>query len=400
MQALTTTTDTLPTQNLDSPSRGYDAVVLGLGAMGCATLYHLARRGCRVLGIEQFAPRHKLGSSHGDSRIIREMYFEHPLYVPLVQRAYELWRELEEYRGSKLMTITGGLMIGPRDGSVVTGTLKSAAVHGLKHELLDAHEVRSRYPAFRVDDDLVAVLDPRAGYLDPDACNAAQIELAVSAGAEARFEEPVMEWSADGQGVRVKTNANTYIADKLVIAAGPWTKNVLSGFELPLTIERQTVFWLAPDAGNDAFDRSRFPIYAYEYKPGQICYGFPRLERGVKASVMHGGETGDHPDTVRRPIDNHDVNALRTALKPVLPELSAAPLRESETCLFTNTPDHDFIIDFHPNHPQVLISSPCSGHGFKFASAIGELQADLLTTGRTSFDLSPFSLGRFSGKKN
>src|SRR5688500_2758288 len=224
--------------------------------MGCATLYHLTRRGCRVLGLEQFSPRHKLGSSHGDSRIIREMYFEHPLYVPLVQRAYELWRELEEYRSSKLMTITGGLMIGPRDGSVVTGTLKSAAVHGLEHELLDAHNVRSRYAAFRLDDDLVCRLLPGAGYLYPDACNAAHLELAVSAGAEARFEAPVMAWSADGQGVRVETNANTYIADKLVIAAGPWTKNVLSGFELPLTIERQTVFWLAPDAGNDAFDRS------------------------------------------------------------------------------------------------------------------------------------------------
>jgi sarcosine oxidase len=165
--------------------------------------------------------------------------------------------------------------------------------------------------------------------------------------------------------------------------------------ELPLTVERQAVFWLEPGDGAASYDRGRFPIYAYEYKAGHICYGFPQLERGVKASVMHGGETGDHPDTVRRPIDNHDLNALRAALKPVLPHLSAAPLRESETCLFANTPDHDFIIDFHPNHPQVLISSPCSGHGFKFGSAIGELQADLLTNGRTSIDLSPFSLGRF-----
>src|SRR5688500_1083160 len=288
MQALTTTTDTLPTQNLDSLSRGYDAVVLGLGAMGCATLYHLDRRGCRVLGLEQFSPRHKLGSSHGDSRIIRKMYFEHPLYVPLVQRASELWRELEEYRGSKLMTITGGLMIGPRDGSVVTGTLKSAAVHGLKHELLDAHDVRSRYPAFTLYDDLVAVLDPRAGHLDPDACNAAHLELAVSAGAEARFEEPVMEWSADGQGVRVKTNANTYIADKLVIAAGPWTRSLVSEPELPLTVERQGGFWLELSGRPPNYDRPPFPIYAYEDKPGHICYGFARLDRGGKASGMPG----------------------------------------------------------------------------------------------------------------
>src|SRR5687767_6755989 len=195
--------------------------------MGCATLYHLARRGRRVLGLEQFAPRHKLGSSHGDSRIIREMYFEHPLYVPLVQRAYELWRELEESRGARLMTITGGLMIGPRDGSVVTGTLKSAATHGLAHEVLGAREVRARFPSFKLDDDRVAVLDPRAGYLDPEACNAAHLELAVAAGAETRFEECVVEWAADGGGVRVKTSANTYTADKLVISGGAWTGNLL-----------------------------------------------------------------------------------------------------------------------------------------------------------------------------
>jgi sarcosine oxidase len=362
--------------------------------MGCATLYHLARRGRRVLGVEQFTPRHKLGSSHGDSRIIREMYFEHPLYVPLVQRAYELWRELEENSGARLMTITGGLMIGPRDGSVVTGTLKSAATHDLAHEVLDARAVRARFPSFKLGDDVVAVVDPRAGYLDPDACNVAHLELAVAAGADTRFEEPVVEWAADGDGVRVKTSANTYAADKLVISAGSWTGNLLSELELPLTVERQTVFWLSPNgAGN--YDRQRFPIYAYEYKAGHICYGFPRLGRGVKASVMHGGETSDSPEKFRREIDEQDLNALRAALKPVLPDLSAALVRESETCLFTNTPDHDFIIDFHPNHPQVLISSPCSGHGFKFASAIGELQADLLTNGRTSFDLAPFSLSRF-----
>jgi sarcosine oxidase len=323
------------------------------------------------------------------------MYFEHPLYVPLVQRAYELWRELEETRGARLMTITGGLMIGPRDGSVVTGTLKSAATHGLAHEVLDARAVRERFRSFRLDDDRVAVLDPRAGYLDPEACCAAHLELAVSGGAETRFEEPVVEWAADGDGVRVKTSANTYTADQLVISAGAWTGNLLSELELPLTVERQVVFWLAPNEGAGNYDRQRFPIYAYEYKPGHVCYGFPRLERGVKASVMHGGETSDFPDEIRREIDEHDLNALRAALKPVLPHLAAATVRESETCLFTNTPDHDFIIDFHPNHPQVLISSPCSGHGFKFASAIGELQTDLLTHGRTSFDLAPFSLSRF-----
>ena len=363
--------------------------------MGRATLFHLAQRGCRVLGLEQYASGHKLGSSHGDSRIIREMYFEHPLYVPLVQRAYELWRELEERSHRALMTITGGLMIGRANGSVVTGTLRSAAEHGLAHEVLSATQTRARFPAFEISDGLVAVLDPRAGYLDPEACNAAHLDLALAAGAEARFEEPVLEWSANGDGVKLKTPTASYFADQLVIAAGGWAGRLLRDLELPLTIERQAVFWLDPGANAGSYDRSRFPIYAYEYKPGSICYGFPRLARGVKASVMHDGETVDEPSGIRRTIEEEDIRSLRTALNPVLPSLAGAPVRESDTCIFTNTPDHDFVVDFHPLHPRVLISSPCSGHGFKFASAIGELQAELLIDGATKFDLSPFRIGRF-----
>ena len=364
--------------------------------MGRATLYHLASRGRRVLGLDQHASGHKLGSSHGDSRIIREMYFEHPLYVPLVQRAYDLWRELEERSGAALMTITGGLMIGPRDGAVVAGTLRSAREHGLPHETLDAAATRARFPAFVMGDDLVAVLDPRAGYLDPEACNAAHLDLARAAGAEARFEEPVVEWSVEGDAVRVKTSGDTYYAEHLVIAAGGWAGGLLRDVDLPLTIERQAMFWFEPAARRGDYDFPLFPIFAYEYKPGTICYGFPRLERGVKASGMHDGETSGTPEKIRRTIDDEDLRSLRAALAPVLPGLATASVRGSDTCLFTNTPDHDFLIDFHPLYPQVLISSPCSGHGFKFASAIGELQAQLLIDGRTRFDLSPFRIDRFA----
>lgn len=371
----------------------YDAIVVGLGAMGRSTLFHLAKRGWRVLGLEQFADGHTLGSSHGDSRIIREVYFEHPLYVPLVQRAYELWAELEARSSMQLMSITGGLMIGPPDGSVVTGTLRSAAEHGLAHEVLDAKETHARYPAFDFADDFVAVLDKRAGYLAPEACNRAHLDAALKAGAEARFEEPLVEWVPDGDGVRVKTARGSYGADRLVIAAGAWSNRTLRDLEL-LTIERQAIFWLEPAERAGAYEQARFPIYAYEYKPGGICYGFPRLARGVKASVMHDGEISADPESVRRDVDDRDLKPLRAALKPVLPGLSVAPVRETGTCLFTNTPDHDFVVDFHPLHPQVLISSPCSGHGFKFASAIGELQAELLIDGRTRFDLSPFRIER------
>jgi sarcosine oxidase len=379
--------------------KAYDAIVVGLGAMGSATLYHLARRGQRVLGLEQFKPGHELGSSHGDSRIIREQYFEHPLYVPLVQRAYELWRELEEHSGHKLLTITGGLMIGPPDGMVVTGTLRSAGEHGLAHELLSATEVRERFPAFGLRDDLVAVLDPRAGMLDADACNAAHIAAAMREGADVRAEEKVGEWKAGGDGVRVITPGGTYTARRLLFSAGAWNSELLWDLDLPLRVERQVLFWFDAAERAAEYDQSKFPIYAYEYTSGNICYGFPRLARGIKASVMHGGDIAMTPAQVRRTINEAEVDALRAALRPVLPVLAEAAVRERKVCLFTNTPDRHFVIDQHPRYPQVFISSPCSGHGFKFASAIGECQAELLTTGVTSFDISPFRINRFAGAR-
>jgi sarcosine oxidase len=240
------------------------------------------------------------------------------------------------------------------------------------------------------------VFDPRAGFLDPEACNHAHVQMACEAGAEARFNEAVVDWASEGNGVRVTTSLGLYTADRLVLAAGAWNRGLLKGIDLPLTIERQAVFWLEPEGEPSRYDAERFPIYAYEYRTGSICYGFPRLSRGVKASVMHDGETARDPNEVNRAVKDSEGEPLRAALRPVLPALADAPVRDSDVCLFTNTPDHDFIIDFHPLSPQVLISSPCSGHGFKFASAIGEIQADLLTKGKTEFDLSPFRIGRWA----
>jgi sarcosine oxidase len=312
-----------------------------------------------------------------------------------VQRAHELWRELETRSGASLMTITGGLMIGPPDGSVVSGTLRSAVEHNLPHTILSPDEVRERFPAFRLAEGLIAVLDPHAGFLDPEACNRAHIKVARLAGAEARFNEPVLDWNSEGEVVRVTTASGAYAADRLLLSAGAWNRGLVPDLALPLTIERQAVFWFDPGTDAPHYELGRFPIYAYEYRAGSICYGFPRLPRGVKASVMHGGETAPDPDKVNRAVDESEVNPLRVALRPILPALAEASVRESDVCLFTNTPDHDFIIDFHPFFPRVLISSTCSGHGFKFSSAIGEIQADLLTKGKTGFDLSPFRVGRW-----
>src|SRR5688500_4403757 len=231
--------------------------------MGRATLYHLAQRGRRVLGLEQYASGHKLGSWHGDSRIIRELYFEHPLYVPLVQRAYELWEELEGDSDQRLMTLNGGLMIGPREGMLIAGTLRSAAEHGLAAELLAPAEVRARFPGYALEDDLVAVLDPRAGFLRPEACVDAHRELAARRDAELRYEEPVLAWEPDGAGVRVTTANGVHLADRLLLAAGAWTRRLLPGLDLALEVERQVVFWLDPPADDDRYEPERCPIYAW-----------------------------------------------------------------------------------------------------------------------------------------
>ena len=373
----------------------YDTIVVGLGAMGSATLYHLAARGQRVLGLEQFTQGHTLGSSHGDSRIIREQYFEHPLYVPFVQRAYELWRDLERRTGSHLMSIHGGLMIGPPDGMVVAGTIRSATEHALPHEVLSPSQVRERFPAFQLEPGLVAVLDPHAGILDPDACNRAHIQQARGEGAVVRMEEALTEWRTDGDGVIVTTEAGSYRADHLVVSAGSWTRDLVPELALPLAIERQVLFWFDVDRSRSEYALDRFPIYAFQHASAAFCYGFPRMMRGAKAAVMHRGELFTSPDRVRRVVGDHEVDALREALRPILPGLADAPVREASVCLFTNTPDHDFVIDWHPRHPQVLISSPCSGHGFKFASAIGEAQAEMIVDGRSRFDLTPFRISRF-----
>ena len=371
----------------------YDVVVCGLGAMGSASAYHLARRGARVLGLERFAARHARGSWHGDSRIIREMYFEHPLYVPLVQRAYDLWRALERDAGDALMTLHGGLMMGPEDGLLVAGTLRSAREHALPHELLSPREVAARFPAFRLRDDFVAVHDPRAGFLRPEACTDAHRRLAAAHGADLRFESPALSWTADGDGVRVRTADGDVLADRLLLTAGGWTTELLNGLHLPLVVERQVTFWFDPPG--EEYEPARCPIYAWEHTTGFIGYGFPRLADGVKAARMHQGETAAHPDGIRRTIEADEVEPLRDALRQILPAAADAPVRGGAVCLFTNTPDTDFAIGFHPDHPNVLVSSPCSGHGFKFASAVGELHADLLLGGSTAFDLAPFSLDRF-----
>lgn len=376
----------------------FDVIVAGLGAMGSATAYHLARRGARVLGLEQFASGHTLGSSHGDSRIIRELYYEHPLYVPLVQRAYELWEELEKEAGVDLLRVTGGVMLGAANSELVRGAMLSGATHGIPAEVLERDEIVSRFPAFAPPEGYVGVWDARAGYLRPEACIEAHATLARRAGATLDYEEPMLHWEADGDGVRVTTSAGEYRADRLAICAGAWTKSLLAELELPLKVERQVLVWIEAPEPAERYAEESFPIYMCELPGGRLLYGFPRLERGVKAGIHHEGALYDSPDQVSREVLPGDVAALRESLAHFLPSLSTAAVRESVTCIYTDTPDGHFLVDFHPRHRQVLFATPCSGHGFKFSSAIGELQAELLLDGRSRFDVSAFGLARLNDR--
>jgi sarcosine oxidase len=366
----------------------FKVIIAGLGAMGSAAAYHLAARGRRVLGLDRFQPPHTLGSSHGQTRIIREAYFEHPLYVPLIQRAYELWEKLEMESDRKLLQKTGGVMIGPRNGVLVSGAERSAREHRLAHEIFSAQTLRQTFPAFAPSEDMVGVWEPRAGILFPELAVQTHLELAAQRGATLRFHEPVLKWEPVGNGVRVFTASGTYRAERLLLSAGAWMNSLLPGSTLPLTIERQVLYWFEPRANVNQFQPEHCPISIWEYAPHQFFYTFPNLGNGVKVALHHQGETTT-PDTVRREVDAEETENMRGLLRRFLPDADG-PLRSTAVCVYTNTPDEHFLLDAHPEHPAVFMASPCSGHGFKFASVIGEIAAARLEGKPVSFDLSLF----------
>ncbi|MPZ17731.1 MAG: N-methyl-L-tryptophan oxidase [Luteitalea sp.] len=371
----------------------FDVAIIGLGAMGSAAAYHLARRGRRVLGLDQFTPPHTKGSSHGRTRIIREAYFEHPQYVPIVRHAYTCWARLEAESGERLFEETGGLMIGAPDSRVVSGARTSAELHGLPYEELSAPEVRRRYPALQLSDDMVALLEPRAGMLLPERAVEAHLHLATACGATLQTNETVTSWQAGANEVTIVTTGGRYMAERLIIAAGAWLAGLAPELALPLTVERVVMHWFDPGEQVAQFVPDRLPIFIVEYAPGLMFYGFPARPEGVKVARHHQGEATDAAG-VQRDVAPEEVDAMRSLVARFLPGLGDGWLR-SCVCLYTNTPDEGFIIDTHPVHSRVLIVSACSGHGFKFSSAIGEIAADLITEGRSAFDLTPFRLSRF-----
>ncbi|MBI3848916.1 MAG: N-methyl-L-tryptophan oxidase [Verrucomicrobia bacterium] len=374
-------------------SNNFDVIVVGLGAMGSAAACHLAKRGKKILGLDRFTPPHAFGSSHGQTRIIREAYFEHPLYVPLIQRAYELWAELERQAGRPLFLQTGGLMIGQPDGVLVRGAKRSAEEHHLQHEMLTAHEVRLRFPVLTPSDDMVAVWEARAGILFPEACIEVHLAAARTRGARLHFAEQVLRWDACSSGVNVRTSRGEYQAERLILTAGSWINSLLPDLKLPFSVERQVLFWFEPRTQAAAFHPDRCPIHIWEHEPGEFFYGFPDLGNGVKVARHHQGERAD-PDKIRREVDAVEIESMQAVVRRFLPS-ATGPLRSSAVCMYTDTPDEHFFIDAHPAFPQVTIASPCSGHGFKFSCVIGEILADHILGDKSRFDLSLFR-NRFS----
>jgi sarcosine oxidase len=371
----------------------YDVIVLGVGGMGSATLFHLASRGLRVLGLERFDLVHEYGSSHGLTRIIRLAYWEHPSYVALLRRSYELWRELESRAGEQLLYITGSVDAGAPGSSIFQGALKSSQLHGLPHEVMDGNELHRRFPGYRLPRTMQCLYQPDGGFLLPERCNVAHVAQALARGAEVHCREPVLEWGVRGGHAWVRTDRAEYEAGRLVISAGPWAAKLVPELAELAIPERQVLAWLQP-IHPEHFETSRFPVFNLEVEEGRY-YGFPSfLMPGFKFGKYHHlGENVD-PDTVDREPRPDDEELLRSFARRYFPD-GAGPTLMLKGCLFTNSPDRHFILDLHPDHPEVSIAAGFSGHGYKFCSVVGEIMADLAQRGESRHDIEFFRLKRF-----
>jgi sarcosine oxidase len=375
----------------------YDAIVLGAGGVGSAALYHLARRGAKVLALDRFPPAHDRGSSHGRTRIIRQAYYEHPDYVPLTFRAYDLWHELEQRRGERLLHETGLLQIGPAGGQVLAGVRQSAQRHHLLVEELSGREITTRWSGLRVPSGMCGLYEPRAGYLRVEACVAAHLAEAQKLGAELRTDEPVTAWRADGSGVSVSTQRGTYTAKALAVAAGTWSGQLLADLEVRLEVRRKHQYWFACEDAAYRPEAARAtagcPAYLYELPQG-IFYGFPHIDEwGVKVARHTGGDMVADPLHVNRDIDPEDRRLVEEFVTAHLPGVQPRLLHHS-VCMYTMTPDEHFLVDRHPRYPQVSFVAGLSGHGFKFTCVLGEALADLTTEGSTKLPVDFLSCQR------
>jgi sarcosine oxidase len=372
----------------------FDVAVIGLGIMGSAAAFEATRRGARVVAFERFRPGHDRGSSHGESRAIRLAHFEGPSYYALAVRAYERWRELERLSGRTILTRTGVLECGPETSVVVEESRQASLAHGLAHEMLGSRAVGERFPAFRLPAGWRAVFQPDGGFLRPELAARAYVQMAAAHGAEIRVETRVLALEPREGAIRVATDRGTVEARAAVVATGPWIAELVPELAPHLALTRQVQLWLRPELPG-LFDPDRFPVFLLD-DPENLCYGFPDFAgSGVKAASHLSGGALAHADDASRDATDADDEPVRSVLARHIPPLTGVPLVRVETCIYTRTPDEHFVIDRHPGDPRIVVASPCSGHGFKFASAIGEILADLALKSETAHDIARFRLARF-----
>ena len=377
-------------------SVNYDAIVLGLGGVGSSTLYHFAASGANVLGIEQFQLAHDRGSSHGETRAIRKAYFEHPSYVPLIQRGYENWRKLEERSGKKLLFEQGLIEIGPPAGPLITGLESACQQHALLLEEVSAARFHERFPGFVLPEDCKCLYEPDAGYLLVEDCVAAYCEVAEGMGAHIAAETKVLSWTTQDGRVQVQTDKGEFCGERLVVAAGAWASRLLVAVDVEMQVRRKHLHWYSvPQDAYAAKDGS--PVFFYE-TPCGYYYGFPSLSgegRGMIKVAEHSyGEDIESPDRLARSVDRAERARVEEFLCEYLglEELEAI---KHQVCMYTISPDQHFVVDQHPKFPQVYFAAGLSGHGFKFVSVLGEVLADLSLHGRTKQDVDFLSLSRF-----
>jgi monomeric sarcosine oxidase len=371
----------------------YQAIVVGTGGVGSAALFHLARRGIRVLGLDRFAPGHQRGSSHGSTRIIRQAYFEHPDYVPLLLRSYQLWEELSERCQKQLYQQTGLLQIGPHEGEIVRGVLASARLHNLAIDEFSAPQAMRRWPAFRVPEPLRVLYEHCAGYLRVEACVRAHADEAIRAGAELKTDVTVHQWHYENGHFVVATTAGQFESEWLVIAGGAWNRELLADLGLNLVVKRKHQYWFRARS-LDYEAKSGCPAYLFETPVGKF-YGFPQLDAdGVKVAEHTGGQQVVDPLQHDEQIDAVDRQRVEQFCREHLPGLSSELVRH-EPCLYTLSSDEHFIVDRHPRYSGLAFAAGLSGHGFKFAAVLGEVLSKLAIDGQTSLPVEFLSLRRF-----
>lgn len=371
---------------------GIDVIVMGLGAVGSAAAWRLASLGHRVTGFDRWRPPHAQGSTHGESRITRETAWEGAGYVPLVRRANTLWRELEQASGVATGTFflrNGGLFVAPAGSVFIEQSLASAGVHGLQHEVVDTATMQARWPAFVPPNDMPGLLDPGAGLLFPEPIIRAEHALAQRHGAKLHFDEPVESWGGDGEGAWVSTARGTYRAQRLIICTGAWMPAVLAPLGIDLRVERNTLHWFALAAGAPPMDPARLPVLLVSEDGVRATAIFPSMDGSIKLAAHHS-EALTTAETIDRTVSASDIAAVGLVARSSLPR-AAGEWQRGATCMYTNTPSGHFLLDRHPEHPQVVLGSPCNGFGFKFSAATGEALA-LLAVGEPP----PVPIGEWS----